>query len=883
MPTINQFNKKTKLSLDVVLLSIVFQPLIVTEWLTFKKILFNNKNQFLGTIIGLVIFVFLLLFCHESQRTKAVQTLKKSFPQVNWATPTIADAIRFIIQAVWLVSVQTETAYDVILCNLNTMYCFLTSIKNMFFIPFEEISKATAVLLSKIERAHGHSHEHYNVKFEPYVYLLFIFLLAVICLTVPFNISAQIVFILLLWLVAMVARTVVGYLPKLILITLSLTVSTRYLWWRYTSTLNIDSSVDVFFGVILIAAETFTWLVLLLGFFQIAWPLQRKPVSLPADTRLWPSVDIFIPTYNEDLSIVKTTTLAALSIDWPEDKLNVFILDDGKRSSFQEFATQVNVGYITRDNNFHAKAGNINQALKVTKGDYVTIFDCDHIPVRSFLQLTMGWFLEDKKLALIQTPHHFYSPDPFERNLDNFKTTPNENSLFYGMVQDGNDLWNASFFCGSCAILKRAPLLEVGGIAVETVTEDAHTALRLHRKGYNSAYVNVIQAAGLATETLSAHIGQRIRWARGMAQIFRVDNPLLGQGLNIGQRLCYANAMIHFLNGIPRLIFLLAPLGFLFFHSYLIYAPTIEILLYALPAIVHSSLANSYIQGKHRYSFWAEIYETVLAWYIARPVAVALINPKIGSFNVTAKGGLIKDEFFDLAMSKPYLLLIALNLVGVVFAVNRYLFGPVDEQSTVLMNFAWTLFNLMMLGGAISVAQETKQVRTQHRIEVNTEVVIKKASGHLICAMMEDFSGSGLGLRMDTEEVATIEKNEKIHVLISRGDREFVFPARVTNVNKGFFGVLFENLTLQQQLEYTQCTYSRSDAWVTWHQNFAHDKPLSSIKTIITVGLYGYIVLARTLPKFITRHFLLIGSLIAFIKTLLPKNIKDHSIQHEHA
>lgn len=104
----------------------------------------------------------------------------------------------------------------------------------------------------------------------------------------------------------------------------------------------------------------------------------------------------------------------------------------------------------------------------------MSIFDCDHVPTRSFLQMTMGWFLKEKQLAMMQTPHHFFSPDPFERNLGRFRKTPNEGTLFYGLVQDGNDMWDATFFCGSCAVIRRKPLDEIGGIAVETVTEDAH-------------------------------------------------------------------------------------------------------------------------------------------------------------------------------------------------------------------------------------------------------------------------------------------------------------------------------------------------------------------------------------------------------------------------
>ena len=121
---------------------------------------------------------------------------------------------------------------------------------------------------------------------------------------------------------------------------------------------------------------------------------------------------------------------------------------------------------------------------------------------------------------------------------------PGESELFYALIQRGIDTWNAVFFCGSCAVLRRSALDEVGGIAVETVTEDAHTALKLHRKGYGTAYLAIPQAAGLATESLSGHVGQRIRWARGMAQIFRLDNPFTGKGLTLWQRICYANAMV---------------------------------------------------------------------------------------------------------------------------------------------------------------------------------------------------------------------------------------------------------------------------------------------------------------------------------------------------
>ncbi|HDK37833.1 MAG TPA: UDP-forming cellulose synthase catalytic subunit, partial [Thiolapillus brandeum] len=596
--------------------------------------------------------------------------------------------------------------------------------------------------------------------------------------------------------------------------------------------------IDLTFGFVLLSAELFAWLVLMLGYFQTARPLKRQPAELPTDPTQWPSVDIFIPTYNEPLDVVKPTVYAALAMDWPKEKLNVYLLDDGRRPEFRQFAEHVGARYMIRPDNSHAKAGNLNHALARTDGEFVAIFDCDHIPVRSFLQVNMGWFLRDPELALMQTPHHFFSPDPFERNLGNFRQVPNENELFYGLVQDGNDLWNATFFCGSCAILRRKPLEEINGIAVETVTEDAHTALRLHRLGYNSAYLKIPQAAGLATESFSAHIGQRIRWARGMVQIFRLDNPLLGKGLSLAQRLCYGNAMLHFLAGIPRLVFLSAPLAFLLLHAYIIYSPALLILLYVAPHILYSSIANSRIQGKYRYSFWAEVYETALAWYIARPTTTALVNPHKGSFNVTAKGGLIPEDHFDWNISKPFLLLVVLNLLGAIVGLWRLVEGPDHEISTVLINLGWTSYNLLLLGAALAVAAEARQVRKDHRVAFRLPAALLLPNGHHLEAQVQDFSLGGMSLECD--DCDDLEQGLSLHISLKQGLRRYVFPATVVHLQGNLLGLKFHNLTTRQESDLVHCTFSRADIWLGWDAERPHDRPMSSFKNVLAKGMEGY-------------------------------------------
>lgn len=657
--------------------------------------------------------------------------------------------------------------------------------------------------------------------------------------TVPLADPQQLIFATSCFVLALLFRRVEGQYATLVMIMLSVIASGRYMFWRLTVTTHWTHPVDAMWGLGLVAAEVYATVVLMLGYFQTAWPLHRKPVPLPASRDLWPTVDLFIPTYNEPLSVVKPTVYAALALDYPQEKISIHVLDDGRRPEFKAFCEEVGVNWTIRSNNFHAKAGNINEALKITNGEYIAIFDCDHIPTRSFLQITLGWFLRDKKLSMMQTPHHFFSPDPFERNLDTFRKVPNEGELFYGLVQDGNDFWNATFFCGSCAVLRRSMVLEIGGIAVETVTEDAHTALKLHRLGYTTAYLAIRQSAGLATESLSGHIGQRIRWARGMTQIFRIDNPLFGKGLAIGQRLCYLNAMMHFFYGIPRLVFLTAPLAFLFFGAHVIQASAAAIALYALPHMFHANVTNSRMQSAYRHSFWAEVYESVLASYITGPTMLALINPKLGKFNVTAKGGKISETYFDWAISRPYLVLMLLNLLGfAVGAVHIYhnLHLP-SEVNTTVLNLFWTAYNMLILGAAVAAANEQKQIRSDPRVTMKMPVMLRFGTGRTLACETIDYSEGGVGVALPKD--IQVPMYENVMVSLFRGNEEYAFAATVSFSAPGRAGLHFVGMTKAEEFDFVKTTFSRADAWTGWDDGRQPDAPLRALSQVLRVGVRG--------------------------------------------
>lgn len=670
-------------------------------------------------------------------------------------------------------------------------------------------------------------------------------LLAFFIITVPFDLEAQCIFAGCCFGLALVLRKLPGRFPIVLLIGLSLTASTRYIYWRMTSTLGFETWMDFFFGYGLLAAELYALVVLVFGYLQTAWPLRRQPILMKGAPSEWPTVDVFIPSYNEALDIVKVTIFAAQAIDWPKDKLRVHVLDDGRREDFRLFCEQIGVSYMTRDNNRHAKAGNLNEALKKTDGEYVAFFDADHVPTRSFLQICVGWFIKDPKLAMLQTPHFFFSPDPFEKNLSTFRSVPNEGELFYGLVQDGNDLWNATFFCGSCAVMRRTALMEVGGVAVETVTEDAHTALKLNRAGYNTAYLALPQAAGLATESLSRHISQRIRWARGMAQIFRVDNPLMGKGLSIGQRLCYANAMLHFFYGLPRLVFLTAPLAYILFGAQIFHASALMITAYVLPHMMHASLTNSRVQGRFRHSFWNEVYETVLAWYIMGPVLMALVNPKFGGFNVTDKGGIIDQTFFDWKLARPYIVLLVFNLAGLLVGVWQLWNGDPNGPATVLINMAWTIYNLVITSASVAVASETRQLRNEPRVAAELPMRVRLGNGLVYEGVTQDFSQRGLGLRLS--EHVPVSQGERIQITLFRNQYASVFPATVMFSRDNLIGAQFEHLSLRQQSELVRLTFSRADTWASSWGSGQIDSPLIALRDVAGIGLRGIGELLRAL------------------------------------
>ena len=627
----------------------------------------------------------------------------------------------------------------------------------------------------------------------------------------------------------------------LFMVWLSLIVTFRYLYYRINYTLNLTGGwIDVVFSILLFVAELYAILTLVLAFFQTLRLKDRQVVDLATiPPEQWFKVDVYIPTYNEDIEIVRKTVLGALALEYPADKKRVYVLDDGRaekyqarRAALRQMCEELGCVMLTRDTNAHAKAGNINTALQRTGGDLILILDCDHIPVRHFLKDTVGFFYRPK-VSLVQTPHWFYNPDPFERNLQTGGTVPVGNELFYKVLQKGNDFWNAAFFCGSAAVVRKSHLLEIGGIAVETVTEDCHTSLRLHSLGYETVYYDRIMVAGLAPEKFSAYVGQQVRWARGMAQILRLENPLLNPRLqlSIPQRICYFSATSHFFFGFPRLMYALAPAMFLVFGINPIRGLGLETLAYALPPIFISTYANHIAYKRVRFSFWNEIYEFALSFHAGLVTLLALINPKLGSFNVTDKGLSVTKRNFDWASARGLIIVGALVLASIVAVPLRLYFTP-ETAEAVLVNMMWSVFNLILIVSALLVAFEQPQLRRAHRLDRKLTAIIY-SSENTLKGSTDNVSESGCQLILDSW--AELWDEVELELIGDYGARAFlrgkIVRSLPVNETQVMLSINFIELTPAQLDALSIVIYSDVKEW--YSQNRAEvDDPMQSFKFI---------------------------------------------------
>ncbi len=588
---------------------------------------------------------------------------------------------------------------------------------------------------------------------------------------------------------------------RLLLILCTTLLSLRYLIWRGSESLPLESGLpSAICGLTLFIAECYVFIVGTLGLLPQLKNTQRRSPPLPADASLLPDIDVYITTYDEDPELLQTTLIAATQLRYPAQKLHVYVLDDGgtheklhqsdparsqaallRAQRIKDISSRYGAHYLTRQRNRHAKAGNLNYALHLTEGKFIVVLDCDHVPAADFIEKTLGFFLKDEKLFLVQTAHNFVTPDPLERNLLANVQSPSENEKFYHAIMPGLDYWGTAFFCGSAAMLRRSALDAIGGFSTDTVTEDAETSLQAFSRGYTSVYLDMPLVSGLQPETFSGFIQQRSRWAQGMWQIFLLKNPWRLKGLILMQRLMFTNFALFW--GFPgsRLCLMFMPIIALLWGVTLAETSVPDVLSYCLPAIAGSLIAGQHLYGRFRWPFISHLYEVIQSAHLAASELRFLGNVRVTKFAVTPKNEILEQDFISL-LAKPFYILLGLSIAALVAGTVRAIHEPVHRDMLLFVSF-WTLTDFIFLLCALGVTLERKQRRTEPRPRVDSIAHIALVSKRSQAGVLTNASASGACIETDNHSdiwLALIHK-QPVTLRVSGGPD---FDARVQKVTQ---------------------------------------------------------------------------------------------------
>ncbi len=619
-----------------------------------------------------------------------------------------------------------------------------------------------------------------------------------------------------------------GWIRSLVILIL-LGLIIRYLLWRSLSTLNLSNPLDGIFSIGLFGLEL---LVIFSSSLQLFLMLKVKNRQREADRlsrqiiegEFKPNVDIFIPTYDEPEFILKRTVIGCQAINYENKK--IYLLDDTRRSQIKQLAAKLGCEYLTRPDNLHAKAGNINHAIPLTKGEFIVIFDADFVPTRNFLERTLGFF-QDKNIALVQTPQSFYNTDPIARNLGLEDVLTPEEEVFYRQLQPIKDAAGSVVCSGTSFVVRRKALESIGGFATDSLSEDYFTGIRLSAQGYRLVYLDEKLSAGLAAENISAHATQRLRWARGTLQAFFIkSNPLTISGLNLLQRLAHLEGLLHWFTSIASVFFLLMPIAYAFLDIIPVRATFDEFLYFFLPYYVTQITVFSWLNYRSRSAILSGIYGLVLAFPLALTVIQVMINPFSKGFKVTPKGTKSERFSFNWKLASPLLVLFVFTAISLWSNLCACILAEMDGGYTeqlygLSLGWIWSTYNLITIGGALLILLDVPKPDLHEWFNLRRLIKIQlnypEDKPQIFWGVTTSISEVGADISLTQTGMPRLSKGETLPMVLSILEENIVLPAKIieTGFGEDFpnIRVRFEELTLEQERQLVTLLFCRSGQW----------------------------------------------------------------------
>ncbi|WOD41284.1 glycosyltransferase [Nodosilinea sp. E11] len=550
----------------------------------------------------------------------------------------------------------------------------------------------------------------------------------------------------LLWLAAL-AITRLSPRPRpwsrCLVIGLLLVLLGRYLVWRCLTTLNLASPLEGTLSLGLLGMELFGLVTSMLQLLLLLRVRDRRPQAdaLEQDVlsgRYQPWVDVFIPTYDEPAFILRRTIIGCQAMTYP--RKTVYLLDDTRRPEIKALAADLGCEYVTRPDNHHAKAGNLNYAIAharvkgIPQGELIASFDADFVPTLNFLCRTVGFF-QQPTVGLVQTPQSFYNADPIARNLGLEGVLTPEEEVFYRQIQPMRDGVGSVVCSGTSFVVRRSALEKTGGFVTESLSEDYFTAVQLAAQGHQVIYLDEKLSAGLAADDIAAHASQRLRWARGTLQAFFIaSNPLTIPGLTPMQRLGHLEGLLHWFSSIPRIGFLLMPLAYSFLGVIPIRATAPELLYYFVPYYLMQLTVFAWLNERSRSALLSDIYSLVLVFPLAATVVQAMVSPFARGFTVTPKGTSSQGFRFNWRLGWPLVVLFGLTAVSLWRNLGLSLAPEGWQMQGLTLGWLWSTYNLAMIAVALLILLDVPRPDTHAWFDLRRVI---KLSPKLFAAELE--------------------------------------------------------------------------------------------------------------------------------------------------
>ncbi len=695
-------------------------------------------------------------------------------------------------------------------------------------------------------------------------------------LSIRFSLGGQVAFSLLLAGFALYLQRYKGTLVTLTLLGLSLLVSARYLGWRFTATLGHGFNFDFVLGFGLCVAELHLWMLGALGLINTLCPLKQAMEPLPESQSSWPTVDIYLPTRDQSQDAVLQTCTDALALDWPREKLRIFLLDGTIRPPIQYLAESLGVTYLASLGSTLAPSESINLALRQTEGELVLICEGDAVPEKDFLKMTIGWFLRDRAIGFLQTRQ---DPPDTELGRHNPALLPSAGKAI------------------PCALFRRSLAVEFSGQDLGTTTPYAALTSELRKLGYRSGDIG-----------FSSHPSPAIG-------IFRMDHSFSGTVPLWKMRLVKMLAMLHFYFPVALWVFFTAPFAGLVAGVHLIQSDFASFAAYAVAHVLHGHLVRARLSASRRLTLWADVRNTLLGWYMFLPTTVSTLRTEFHQ-QLAGYRALVVESVFDVnqgqcrpqqgssspkipvqglavdqksggaraavpgvqptppkldklpgsgdasmppplarfhwTKSLPFSVVLSLNLLGLTLGLARLDPSGGHGFAESVLYLLWSVCNLVLLAAKLAVAQERRHIE-QHVIKLSRlPAMIQTPSGHTLRCVTENFPSTTLAFSLPA--LLQIENESEVSVSIFFDHHEFNFSGRVDGVEENLLHVRIDEVALNEYQFAASAIFSRGPDWPQWLPGRNSDHPLpqwitTRLSTIFTKTIALMVKIGNTIKS----------------------------------